>query len=44
MYNCYVKEVTLMDSYITGGIIKTLREKRGITQAKLAEKLKQLEI
>lgn len=28
-----------MDQYITGAIIRELREKRGMTQAELAEKL-----
>ena len=28
-----------MNTYVTGGIIKKLREKRGMTQAELAEKL-----
>ena len=34
-----VCEVTYMDTYITGATIKTLREKRGITQTQLADVL-----
>ncbi|MBR5903446.1 MAG: helix-turn-helix transcriptional regulator, partial [Clostridia bacterium] len=28
-----------MDTYITGAVVRQLREKRGLTQAQLAEKL-----
>lgn len=28
-----------MDQYVTGGAIRRLREERGLTQAKLAERL-----
>ena len=31
-----VKEGDLMENYITGGMIKKLREEKGITQAELA--------
>ena len=34
-----MNEVILMDSYVTGSGIRTLREQKGMTQAKLAEKL-----
>ena len=35
----YPKEVILMDHYVTGTTIKSLREKQGMTQADLAAKL-----
>ena len=33
------KEVDHMDQYVTGAVIKALREKAKLTQAQLAEKL-----
>ena len=39
VYYAYRKEEILMNNYITGTTIKTLREKQHLTQSQLAERL-----
>ena len=39
IYNLYMEVENNMNQYVTGAVIRELREKSGMTQARLAEKL-----